>query len=280
MTRSPTAPRRPARPRPSTRDDLQSLPVSDVEKQLGSSPDGLSQAEAERRLTQYGPNEIAESKTNPLLKFLSYFWGPIPWMIEVAVILSGAVGHWADFFIILVLLMANAVVGYCGGASGRQRHRRPEGQAGDHRTGQARRHMGHAPRARAGARRRHPPASGRHRARRRAAARRRRDRGRPVRADRGVAARHPQGRRRGVLRLDHAPRRDRRPGLRHRRQHLLRQDRRAGRRRAHRQPLPARRAEDRQLPDHPRRRPGRGHRRRLDRSAATRCSPRCSSRWC
>ena len=33
-------------------------------------------------------------------------------MIEVAVILSGAVGHWPDFFIILVLLLANAVVGY------------------------------------------------------------------------------------------------------------------------------------------------------------------------
>jgi H+-transporting ATPase len=72
----------------------------------------LSSAEATRRLAQYGPNEIAEHKTNPLLKFLSYFWGPIPWMIEVAVILSGAVGHWPDFFIILLLLLANGVVGY------------------------------------------------------------------------------------------------------------------------------------------------------------------------
>ena len=63
-------------------------------------------------MAQYGPNEIAEHKTNPLLKFLSYFWGPIPWMIEIAVILSGAVGHWPDFFIILLLLVANGVVGY------------------------------------------------------------------------------------------------------------------------------------------------------------------------
>ena len=63
-------------------------------------------------MAQYGPNEIAEHKTNPLLKFLSYFWGPIPWMIEIAVILSGAVGHWPDFFIILLLLLANGVVGY------------------------------------------------------------------------------------------------------------------------------------------------------------------------
>src|SRR5271170_1648887 len=86
--------------------------MPEVEKKLGSSPDGLTQAEAQKRLTQYGPNEIEEKKTNLLLKFLSYFWGPIPWMIEAAVILSGVVGHWPDFFIILLLLMANAVVGF------------------------------------------------------------------------------------------------------------------------------------------------------------------------
>src|SRR5664280_379849 len=98
--------------KPDPEQDLKSLPMAEVQKQLGSSPDGLTQAEAAKRLEQYGPNEIVEHKTNPLLKFLSYFWGPIPWMIEVAVILSGAVGHWADFFIILLLLVANGVVGY------------------------------------------------------------------------------------------------------------------------------------------------------------------------
>src|SRR6202034_1412125 len=46
------------------------------------------------------------------LKILSYFWGPIPWMIEVAVILSGVVRHWPDFFIILVLLVFNAADGF------------------------------------------------------------------------------------------------------------------------------------------------------------------------
>ena len=93
-------------------DDLKSLPLPEVEKKLGSSPDGLTQAEAAKRLTQYGPNEIEEKKANLLLKFLSYFWGPIPWMIEAAVILSGVVRHWPDFFIILLLLLANAVVGF------------------------------------------------------------------------------------------------------------------------------------------------------------------------
>ena len=95
-----------------SKDELKSLPMPEVEKKLESSPDGLSQAEAQKRLTQYGPNEIEEKKTNAFLKFLSYFWGPIPWMIEVAVILSGVVGHWPDFFIILLLLLANAVVGF------------------------------------------------------------------------------------------------------------------------------------------------------------------------
>ena len=98
--------------RPDAKDDLKSMPMPEVEKKLESSPDGLSQAEAEKRLTQYGPNEIEEKKTNPFLKFLTYFWGPIPWMIEAAVILSAVARHWPDFGIILVLLLANALVGY------------------------------------------------------------------------------------------------------------------------------------------------------------------------
>ncbi len=99
-------------PKPSADVDLKSLPMPEFQAKLGSSPDGLSQAEAQQRLAQYGPNEIAEKATNPFLKFLTYFWGPIPWMIEVAVILSAVVRHWPDFFIILVLLVSNAVVGF------------------------------------------------------------------------------------------------------------------------------------------------------------------------
>ena len=99
-------------PKPDAKDDLKSLPLPEVEKKLGSSPEGLSQVEAQKRLVQYGPNEIEEKKANPFLKFLSYFWGPIPWMIEVAVILSGVVRHWPDFSIILLLLVANAAVGF------------------------------------------------------------------------------------------------------------------------------------------------------------------------
>ena len=108
----PEAQRLDAGPKRVGKDDLQTMPLAEVEKKLGSSSNGLTQAEAQIRLTQYGPNEIAEKKTNEILKFLSYFWGPIPWMIEAAVILSAAARHWPDFGIILLLLLANAMVGF------------------------------------------------------------------------------------------------------------------------------------------------------------------------
>jgi H+-transporting ATPase len=96
----------------STNGQIAKLSLAELEKKLDTSPDGLSQTEAENRLAQYGYNELTEKKTNPLLKFLSYFWGPIPGMIEVAAILSALVRHWADLGIILALLVVNAVVGF------------------------------------------------------------------------------------------------------------------------------------------------------------------------
>jgi H+-transporting ATPase len=101
-----------AKPAAGGGDDLKSLAMPDLFTKLGSTKDGLTGAEAAKRLTQYGPNEIAEKTDNPFLKFLSYFWGPIPWMIEAAVILSGVVRHWLDFGVILLLLCTNAIVGF------------------------------------------------------------------------------------------------------------------------------------------------------------------------
>lgn len=91
---------------------LDKAPLAVVERQLQTSPQGLTAAEAHSRLGTYGPNELVEHRVNPILKFLSYFWGPIPWMIEAAAVLSAVVQHWSDFAIISVLLASNAVVGF------------------------------------------------------------------------------------------------------------------------------------------------------------------------
>jgi H+-transporting ATPase len=92
--------------------EMGNLPLEVVKSRLDVSGRGLSRAEAEARLKQYGFNELPQQKVNPLVKFLAYFWGPIPWMIEVAAILSGVVHHWEDFFIIVALLLMNAGVGF------------------------------------------------------------------------------------------------------------------------------------------------------------------------
>jgi H+-transporting ATPase len=93
-------------------DEAKEKSADQLFSRLGSSPQGLSKSDAQKRLVQFGPNALEEKKLNPILKFLSYFWGPIPWMIEVAAVLSAIVRHWDDLTIILVLLVFNAVVGF------------------------------------------------------------------------------------------------------------------------------------------------------------------------
>jgi len=73
---------------------------------------GLTSAQARLRLAQVGENAIQEQRIHPWRKFLAFFWGPIPWMIEIAAILSGLAGRWEDFTVIVVLLLINAGVGF------------------------------------------------------------------------------------------------------------------------------------------------------------------------
>ena len=92
-------------------EDMKKASVKDLWQEFTSTESGLSASEAKERLVKYGYNDIPEKKVNPILKFLRYFWGPIPWMIEVAAALSAIIQHWEDFWIITALLLLNAVVG-------------------------------------------------------------------------------------------------------------------------------------------------------------------------
>ena len=69
---------------------------------------GLSEEEARRRLQLYGPNTIEEREEPLWHRVFRRFWGPIPWMIEIAAILSAMVKKWEDFGIIVTMLLVNA----------------------------------------------------------------------------------------------------------------------------------------------------------------------------
>lgn len=73
---------------------------------------GLSSSDAALRLKASGYNEVAEIRNKPLLQFLSRFWGLTAWMLELIVLLSFLLHKYADAYIVLGLLLFNAVVGF------------------------------------------------------------------------------------------------------------------------------------------------------------------------
>ncbi len=81
-------------------------------QKLHTNGEGLSGTEAAQRLSQSGPNALPEKKRSKLAMLLSYLWGPMPWMIEAAILLCSIVGDWVDFAIILGLLVGNTVIAY------------------------------------------------------------------------------------------------------------------------------------------------------------------------
>ncbi|KPK32474.1 MAG: metal-transporting ATPase [Chlamydiae bacterium SM23_39] len=93
-------------------EDVPKKEIDELFQELKSNKNGLSSSEAKNRLQQLGPNKIEEKKKSIFLTFLKYFWGPIPWMIEIAAILSIILHHWPDFFIILTLLLINGIVDF------------------------------------------------------------------------------------------------------------------------------------------------------------------------
>ncbi len=73
---------------------------------------GLNEEEVKQRQEKFGLNMLEEEDENPVRELLSHFWGPIPWMIEVAVVLSAIAGRWEDFAVIFTMLLINGGVSY------------------------------------------------------------------------------------------------------------------------------------------------------------------------
>ena len=95
-----------------TLEQLEKASIAEVVAYLSTSKDGLSDAQASTRFDTFGPNAIEEKQVSILQRIFSYFWGPIPWMIEIAAVLSALVQHWPDFIIIMILLLFNAGIGF------------------------------------------------------------------------------------------------------------------------------------------------------------------------
>lgn len=92
---------------------FESITAGEAVDELSTDPDkGLSDKEVSLRIEKYGRNKIEEERKHPVLKLFSHFWGPIPWMIEIALLLTAVVNHWEDFTVIFTLLLINGAVGF------------------------------------------------------------------------------------------------------------------------------------------------------------------------
>ena len=92
--------------------EYKNVSAEETFKFLETSTDGLTESEVRNRLAAFGHNEIVEKKKKPLLEFLLRYWGPMPWLLEVAIGLSFLLGHYLEGMIIVGLLTLNAIIGH------------------------------------------------------------------------------------------------------------------------------------------------------------------------
>ncbi len=92
--------------------EYKKISLEETYKSFDTTADGLSDSEAKNRLEKFGKNEIVEKKQNSLLEFILRYWGPMPWLLELAMVLSFALNHYVEGIIIFSLLTANAVIGH------------------------------------------------------------------------------------------------------------------------------------------------------------------------
>lgn len=89
------------------------LSAEDTQAAFTSSPEGLSQSEAEARLAHYGPNRLAEARRqHPVLRFLQQFNNALIYFLIAAAILAILLGHLIDGGVIFAVVFVNAVVGF------------------------------------------------------------------------------------------------------------------------------------------------------------------------
>ena len=74
--------------------------------------EGLSSGEAKRLLDKYGFNEVRPKGKNPYVQILRRFYGPVQLLLWLVAVLSFVTGRMDDLYIIIVLLVFNAAIGF------------------------------------------------------------------------------------------------------------------------------------------------------------------------
>ena len=78
----------------------------------GGNEMGLSTAEVLRLREEFGYNEVKEKSVPAWKKFALNFWGPMPFLIELATIVSLVLRDWKDFAFLFALLLINGIVAF------------------------------------------------------------------------------------------------------------------------------------------------------------------------
>ncbi|MEK6699639.1 MAG: cation-translocating P-type ATPase [Nitrospirota bacterium] len=85
----------------------------EVIEELGSSLQGLSQADGQKRFLEHGPNELTEKKKKtPFMMFLDQFKDFMILVLIAAALISGFIGEVSDTIAIIVIVVLNAAVGF------------------------------------------------------------------------------------------------------------------------------------------------------------------------
>ena len=80
---------------------------------LETAPTGLHQTEADARLATYGPNRLPEPpRRSTLMRFLLQFHNILIYVLLGSTVITAFLDHWVDTFVILAVVIANAVIGF------------------------------------------------------------------------------------------------------------------------------------------------------------------------
>ncbi len=73
---------------------------------------GLTSEDASKRLQKDGPNAIPDTSAHPLRDVLAKFWSPVPWLLELAIVLQVGLHKYLEAAVIAGLLIFNAALAY------------------------------------------------------------------------------------------------------------------------------------------------------------------------